>query len=85
MRFQVMCESMLSQNNVSIASTQTHRVNFECFKKNVTLEQFEKLISTWIIICDELTNLHIEKNLFINFYEREYSTKVISFMSKLQK
>jgi len=31
MQFQVMREAVLSQNSVSIASTQTHKVSLECF------------------------------------------------------
>ncbi len=85
MQFQVMHESVLSQNSVSIASTQTHKVSLECFERNVTSERFEKSVSAWIMICDESTNLHTEKNSFINFHEKEYSTKVISFMLKTQK
>ncbi len=85
MRFQVMREAVLSQNSVSIASTQTHRVSLKCFERNVTSEWFEKSVSAWVIICDASTNLHTEENSFINFHEREYLTKVISFMLKSQK
>ncbi len=79
MQFQVMRESVLSQNSVSIASTQTHRVSLECFEKNVTSERFEKSVSAWKFIfrCCDIWIWRIEPVSFYQSLNRE--TYIILF------
>ncbi len=79
MQFQVMRESVLSQNSVSIASTQTHRVSLECFEKNVTSERFEKSVFAWKFIfrCCDIWIWRIESVSFYQSLNRE--TYIILF------
>lgn len=68
MRFQVMRESVLSQNSVSIASAQTHRVSLECFEGNVASERFGESVSAWksIFRCCGIWIWRIEP---VSFYQ----------------
>jgi hypothetical protein len=45
MQFQVMREAVLSQDSVSIASAQTHKVSLECFEGNMASERFGESVS----------------------------------------